>query len=221
MKENASVPSSSFSPGGASGNDSESATSCSGPIRIFVGLVSCLVFSPSRLRQTRPPAEMREPATARRLLSTISQYRKLVADVVYHRREAEPFIDKAPPPLPNDAPEPRSVTEPSRRSCTMINRLPRTASSSPANSFRFRCRPSLQEMAQVPSVFQEPAVVQIEEPARGLSLHQPTEVSVYTQPAFVPPPFSPPPAPVVNRCRRTSRETLASKRIGARGGGSF
>jgi hypothetical protein len=167
---------------------------------IFLGIVSCLVFSRFEYSRPRAAAEMREPATERAAaVESLSEPKDQRADMVDDGADAasaEPITEQTAPALPNEySPE---AVERYRALATKLyyeQIAPRrTVSSSPANSSTAAVAPAYTEVTE------EPAIVQTNDPApETVAYVQPAQVIVYPQPAqFVV--FSYP-RRFVNRCR--------------------
>ena len=167
---------------------------------IFIGIVSCLMFS--RFESTRPraAAEMRKQASERAAaVEPLSEPEDQRADMVDNGAEserAEPVTEQPAPALPNEY-----SAEAVERYRALATKLyyeqiapRRNASTSPANSSIAAVAPAYTE------VVEEPAVVQANDPApETVAYLQPTQVILYPQPAqFVV--FSHP-RRFVNRCR--------------------
>ena len=167
---------------------------------IFVGIVSCLVYSRFEYSRPRATAEMRKPATERAAaVEPVSEPEDQLADLVDDgaaSEQAEPVTEQPPPTLPNEySPE---AVERYRALATKLyyeQIAPRRkVSSNPANSSIAAVAPVYTE------VVEEPVVIQTNTPApEPVAYIQPTQVIVYPQPAqFVV--FSYP-RRFVNRCR--------------------
>jgi hypothetical protein len=179
---------------------------------VFIGIVSCLVFS--RFEFTRPHAgaEMRKPATERAAtVEPMSELEDQASDMMEDAaapEEFDQFTEQTASAMPTEY-SPEAV----EKSMAILTKLyyeqiapRRTVSSSPANT---TVAPAYAEVAQ------EPEVVQYEDTApQTVAYQQPTQVIVYPQPAqfvvfsqrrrFVSRcrPASPPGALVSNRHRR-------------------
>jgi hypothetical protein len=183
---------------------------------IFVGIVSCLVFSRSEYFRPHAAAEMRTPATERATtVEPMSEPEDQASDMVDDAAAPEQddqLTEQSAYPLSNEY-SPEAV----EKSMAVLTKLyyeqiaPRRAvSSSPANT---DVAPSYTEVAQ------EPEVIQVEDPApQTVAYQQPTQVVVYPQPAqFV---IFSQPRRSVNRCRPAPHpETLASDPHRRRGNG--
>jgi hypothetical protein len=171
---------------------------------IFVGVVSCLVFSRFEYFRPRAAAEMRKPVTEHApAVQPLSQSEDQPADMVddgADTERTEPVTEQPAPALPNEySPE---AVERYRAEATRLyyeQIAPRrTASSSPVNSSIAAVAPSYSEVAQ-----EEPAVVQTYDPVPETVAYvqQPTQVIVYQPAQFVV--FSHP-RRFANRCRPAS-----------------
>jgi hypothetical protein len=144
---------------------------------IFVGIVACLAFFRFEFGRPRTPAEMRKPATERATtLDPRSEPADQAADLTDDDVSEldERIAGQSIPAMPNEySPE---AVEKSRAILTKLyyeQIAPRrNPSSGRANA------PSYAEVAQ------EPAAVQVEEPApQTVAYEQPPQVIVYPQPA--------------------------------------
>jgi hypothetical protein len=175
---------------------------------IFVGIVSCLVFSRSEYFRPQAAAEMRKPATERATtVEPMSEPEDQASDMVDDAAAPEQddqLTGQSAYPLSNEY-SPEAV----EKSMAVLTKLyyeqiapRRLVSSSPANT---AVALSYTEVAQ------EPEVIQVEDPApQTVAYQQPTQVVVYPQPAqFIV--FPQPRRRFVNRCRPAPQtETLAS-----------
>jgi hypothetical protein len=151
---------------------------------IFIGIVSCLVFSRFEYARPRTAAEMRKPATERAAaVEPLSEPEGQRADMVNDEAEpeqAEPVTEQSAPALPNEY-----SAEAVERYRALATKLyyeqiapRRNVSSRPANSCIAAVAPAYTE------VVEEPAVVQTNDPApQTVAYVQPTQVIVYPQPA--------------------------------------
>lgn len=150
---------------------------------IFIGIVSCLVFSRFEYFRPHAAAEMRKPATERATtVEPMSEPEDQATDMVDDAAAPEQpdrFTEQPAPALPNE------YSEAVERYMALATKLyyeqitpRRNASSGPANSSIAAVAPSYPEVAQ------EPEVVQVEDPApQTVAYQQPTQVIVYPQPA--------------------------------------
>jgi hypothetical protein len=170
---------------------------------IFVGIVSCLVFSRFEYARPRTAAEVRKPATERAAaVEPVSEPEDQPADMVddgADAESAEPITAKTAPALPNEySPE---AVERYRALATKLyyeQIAPRrTVSSSSANSSIPAVAPAYTEVTE------EPAVVQTNDQApETVAYVQPTQFIVYPPPAqFV---VISQPRRFANRCRPAS-----------------
>jgi hypothetical protein len=169
---------------------------------IFVGIVSCLVFSRSEYFRPHAAAEMRKPATERATtIEPMSEPEDQASDMVDDAAAPEQddqLTEQSAYPLSNEY-SPEAV----EKSMAVLTKLyyeqisPRRAvSSSPANTAVAPSRPE---------VVQEPEVMQVEDPApQNVAYQQPTQVVVYPQPAqFIV--FPQPRRRFVNRCQSAAQ----------------
>ncbi len=169
---------------------------------IFVGIVACLVFA--RFESFRPhaAAAMRKPATERATtVQSMSEPEDQASDMVNDAaapEQSDRFSEQPTAAMPTEY-SPEAV----EKSMAILTKLyyeqiapRRNPSSSPANT---AVAPSYTEVAQ------EPAVVQMEDPAlQTVAYQQPTQVIVYAQPA---------PFVIFSNPRRfVSRDRLAHRR---------
>jgi hypothetical protein len=170
---------------------------------MFIGIVSCLVFS--RFEYARPRTPMRAPPTERAaIVEPQPEPDDQRADIVDDGADvelAEAVTDQRVP-LPNEY-SPEAV----ERNMALATKLyyeqiapRRPASSGPANNPIAAAAPSYAEVAE------EPAVVQSNEPAaETVAYVEPATVIVYPQPAQIVVLSNP--RRFVNRCRQTPHPT--------------
>ena len=166
---------------------------------IFIGIVSCLVFSRSEYFRPHAVAEMRKPATERvTTVEPISEPEDQASDMVDDAaapEKSDQFTEQPTAAMPTEY-SPEAV----EKSMAILTKLyyeqiaPRRNPSNSAATTSAAVAPSYTEVAP------EPEVVQYSEPPpQTVAYQQPTQVIIYPQPAqFVV--FSQP-RRFVNRCR--------------------